>query len=1128
MATMLRSKGLITYKSELLPPEGALAVADNIIIDEEGVVEPRRGLKDWGTSLPLTTDRIKQLLVYKDRILHHYNSILSYDSTGDGVFTAFAGSYMELDAGLRLKYQESNGNLYFTTTESIKKISAKTASNLSAAAGYVTNAGGLKALDVLLSANGTSGYLEPGFQVAYRIVWGIKDTNENLVLGAPSARAVITNTPTTTSLVTFNADITAVSVTLQNTGDTITYSGTVFANGNKVVFNTISGTTTLLPNNIYYVISQTPTTFQVSATSGGSAIALDADGAGVLTLIKSTVTLAAHGFANDSQVYFTDIVGTPGVSSGQKYYVINALTNTFQISSTLGGDFITLEDGTATVVSIDANPSVNVQLAVQVPAGATSDYFIQVYRTPVINSATLTAGIFDGAGDEMQQVLEQNYNGTDNPVTIIDDVINEFQSGGAYLYTNQISGVGIAQANDRPPIAKDIALFRNSMFYANTRVAHKASLNLLSAEGLDGFTFAIGNGNGVRLYVFQDYDSSVDANPSAVTLTGGIIGADQSGTPSQNIDTTARNLTIIVNDDGDNPVAAFYVSTSDSLPGLIIFEADTQVDETFYFAINNVGLTTKFKPALPVISPINTTTILTSTEKSDNDAAPNRVYFSKTNQPEAVPSLNNFPVGPKDKAIHRIMSLRDSLFVLKEDGVYTITGSGPTSFSVRLLDNSAPIIAPDTAAVLNNRIYCLSSQGVVAISETGVEVLSLPIENLIRGATKEGMNFKYISFGVGYENDRCYFVWLPIKSNDTVATQAFRYNTFTDGWTRFLKPATSALVHPIESKLYLGAGDRSNLYQERKSRTRMDYADREFTVNFLDTGGVVADTIYINSSNGIAIRDSVVQTHYLTIAFLNRFIKRLDKDAGLTNSVISGGAGYYATYAIGQGDILRDKLVALDAALAADPTIGTYTPTTFGTSFEDLQSDFNTIIVQLNSVLTGTSIKTYRLSTGNVYYEALVTGINPFLNTITLTFSLPLLFGDEDPLVIYKAIKSVIQWAPQHFGAPDMLKQVCEGTVLFDQNNFYSAIVSYQSDLSRDFSEIPFLADNMGVWGLQAWGELYWGGEGSNAPFRTLIPTAKQKCRYITARFEHKDARNQFRLIGISFIPRQISCRGYH
>ena len=63
------------------------------------------------------------------------------------------------------------------------------------------------------------------------------------------------------------------------------------------------------------------------------------------------VTLASHGFRNGDSVLFTTITSTTGVVVNTTYYIINATTNTFQISTTYGGAAVNLvNDGTGTVV----------------------------------------------------------------------------------------------------------------------------------------------------------------------------------------------------------------------------------------------------------------------------------------------------------------------------------------------------------------------------------------------------------------------------------------------------------------------------------------------------------------------------------------------------------------------------------------------------------------------------------------------------------------------------------------------------------------------------------------------------------------------------------------------------------
>ena len=56
---------------------------------------------------------------------------------------------------------------------------------------------------------------------------------------------------------------------------------------------------------------------------------------------------------------------------------------------------------------------------------------------------------------------------------------------------------------------------------------------------------------------------------------------------------------------------------------------------------------------------------------------------------------------------------------------------------------------------------------------------------------------------------------------------------------------------------------------------------------------------------------------------------------------------------------------------------------------------------------------------------------------------------------------------------------------------------------------------------------LAWGGEGDDKPFRDLIPRRKQRCRYISTRFRHLNAREFFTILGITLTMRPLSTRAY-
>jgi hypothetical protein len=91
--TTLTNRGLYTFPALLGEiPQGALTQADNVVIDRDGVVTPRRGNAVYGTSFGTSTDVAKQLLYYKARLIRHWDSTLDFDSDGAGTFLPFTGS----------------------------------------------------------------------------------------------------------------------------------------------------------------------------------------------------------------------------------------------------------------------------------------------------------------------------------------------------------------------------------------------------------------------------------------------------------------------------------------------------------------------------------------------------------------------------------------------------------------------------------------------------------------------------------------------------------------------------------------------------------------------------------------------------------------------------------------------------------------------------------------------------------------------------------------------------------------------------------------------------------------------------------------------------------------------------
>ena len=390
-----------------------------------------------------------------------------------------------------------------------------------------------------------------------------------------------------------------------------------------------------------------------------------------------------------------------------------------------------------------------------------------------------------------------------------------------------------------------------------------------------------------------------DISPTHIT-TGAITTSITSGYVTFNA--TAHGLqntneVIITNTDSTPPVNGVFT----------IANVTTNTFDVLYSALSSPG--THFSWELTSDSVAST-----------NDTNPNRVYYSKYGQPEAVPILNFFDIGPEDKEILRIFPLRSSLFVFKQDGMYRISGE-VAPFTVQLFDSSCILNAPDTVDVTENIIFAWSTTGISQITESGTSEISQPIDiQTFKLSSSTYPNFKTLTWGVGYNSDNSYTVFTNSQPSDTVATIGFRYSTLTKTWTNVVRSQTCGMIRSTDDLLYMGNGTENNINQERKSYTRTDYADKDFTLQL--TAGMLSQNgkiLQFTNVSALGLGDAFVQTQYVTIYTFNALLQKLDIDPGLKDK------NYYSTLAISAGANLRSSLVALAQKLDADSGTSTKT-----------------------------------------------------------------------------------------------------------------------------------------------------------------------------------------------------------
>jgi hypothetical protein len=645
------------------------------------------------------------------------------------------------------------------------------------------------------------------------------------------------------------------------------------------------------------------------------------------------------------------------------------------------------------------------------------------------------------------------------------------------------------------------------------------------------------------------------------------------------IDETAQSLIRVINANPNEVVYAYYLSSASTLPGIIYLQRKDLLNIPVYLTVDSVATSQEFTPVIQVAftgttttgSPLVTgvssdvgfevgtvmsaanipsyTTLFSVNSASsitlsqpasstvvneafgygtatvtNNQVQPNALFYSKDGQPEAVPLLNFLTVGPKDKAIVRIIALRESLMIFKEDAIYRLTGTNAESgWTVALFDSSTILLAPDTANTLNNQIYGYTNQGVAVISETGVSIVSRPIErDLLR--MRQYDNYSTIMFGVTYEADRAFLLFGPTVNGDTVSTQCYRYNTFTQSWTRFVLTKNCGVVLPSADLLYLGDGQANFINQERKTYTRTDYADTSFPNALLaGTYNLTNYTMYLDDVTNVSVGDVVVQTQYLTISQYNRLLAKLDIDANIPSQ------NYVTQLTSSYGQNMYEQLVLLAVKLDVDLVTTVFTTIVAGyvDNFVEQQEAFNALVAQLN--ISNLQYNNYSQSTGTVTYDSNITVINPSNNgQITIGTLEPFVAGD---LLTYEHINCHTVTTPQFFGNPGVFRQCYEATYIFEASDFIGGTMGFCSDLFPNFDYQTFGYDGIGVWGEMGWSGalqgMVWGGLGTGVPVRTYIPRNKQRCRWLEASFQHAIAWDQFAFYGITLVYNDYSTRSY-
>lgn len=480
-----------------------------------------------------------------------------------------------------------------------------------------------------------------------------------------------------------------------------------------------------------------------------------------------------------------------------------------------------------------AGSTQNITARCYLPSGLDDTYFLQLYKCAESASSSTT--------DELQLCYETPVSSTDvsNGYVDVTDIVPD-DLLGAYIYTAP-SQQGLVNDNAKPPLARDLAEYKNCLFYADVDSPHRLIFSLISAGGTglvaaDTITIALG----ATTEVYTAHATTFDASAKQFVVTTG-------GSSSQNIDATIKSFIKCVNSASAIVYAYSMSESATDLPGKALIEARSVGTSAFTVVSSRSAA---FQPQLPSPATINNT--------STADTFKHGLAYSKQNEMEAVPIKNLFKVGSSDDRIKRIVALRDGLFIFKErDGCYVLRGENEATFGVTLLDNTAKLVAPDSLAVVNNLVYGLFEAGICEVSDTGVSIISTPIKDQILSLFGTPLSIvKSLSFGIANDNDGKYVLAMPQTSADEYCTKQIVFDTFGRTFCSWNLSINCGGVNPTDGKMYLGSGDSNYVKQERKLFDYTDYGDYGSTCTISSYSGT---TLTINNIAAMASGDLLVQ-----------------------------------------------------------------------------------------------------------------------------------------------------------------------------------------------------------------------------------------------------------------------------
>lgn len=792
-------QGLALQQNSFTVQDGYLEEASNAVVSKDNILSKRRGFYNYYTP---NAHFLNNIYKYQDRLVAIYNDqVAYYNDTGSspnetGSQQLLTGQTISVLYPRVSRSLEVSENFYFTTDTGPLKLTAYNSA--------ISASGAPQGLDLLARfiSGQQASWLSGGNIVGYRVVFGYRDNNSNLILGAPSDIATISN-----------ALITGSTATVTGTGPytiTITQTAHGLTTGMYLTFSNAAGfTTPANANGLYQITVLTANTFSYQVPNSPA-------GSGTISYAYAMPVRLEFSVPSD-------------ISTSLTWFYQIYRSSQQQISVGIFSDFKLLQESNLSASEISAKV---------------------VFFTDDLDDILLGAELYTNENSREGE-LQANF----RPPLSVDVAAYKGYAVYANCTSRQLLSLSVVDptamvSGDYVEVKVDLVVRR---YVARTGVGNRTVRGVCTSSSGLLITYALhGLLNGDKIYIANVtggtltqgfyYVINSTANTFQISLTSGgsaiaynaetsldfqgvdngtypIFYLSQSTTASVRLRDTAQGLVKAIDRDTSSLIYAQYISGITDIPGRIRLQAKGFV-APIYLRTNTLAAGTAFSPTLPDSFASGPQVF------STNDNLPNCVYISKFNEPEAVPLVNFIPIGSKNKAIIRVHALRDSLIILKEDGAFRLTGDNINNFTATLLDGTVQIVASSSSDVLNNQVVFLSNQGICLATESSVQVISRTIEDVIQPILGQA-DLSGQTSGVAYESERLYIL-TTTSPNDTTASVVYVYNFLTNAWTTWDNLFIQGVVGPADT-LYL-IDVFNNIVKERKKQTKLDYTGQNFSV----------------------------------------------------------------------------------------------------------------------------------------------------------------------------------------------------------------------------------------------------------------------------------------------------------